>query len=77
MVGEYKMVDPEGRSFKVSIPAFSLNSPRRKAGPELAGKSQGAGNLTTTRRAEIDALIMHVGIYRNWIILSHHHPTRQ
>ncbi len=30
MVGEYKMVDPEGRSFKVSIPAFSLNSPNGK-----------------------------------------------
>jgi ApaG protein len=30
MVGEYKMVDPEGRSFKVSIPAFSLDSPDAK-----------------------------------------------
>ena len=30
MVGEYKMVDPEGRSFKVSIPAFSLDSPNGK-----------------------------------------------
>ena len=30
MVGEYKMVDPEGRSFKVSIPAFSLDSPEAK-----------------------------------------------
>ena len=27
MVGEYLMVDPEGRSFKVSIPAFSLDLP--------------------------------------------------
>ena len=24
MVGEYSMVNPEGRRFKVSIPAFSL-----------------------------------------------------
>ena len=30
MVGEYAMVDPEGRSFKVSIPAFSLDSPAGK-----------------------------------------------
>jgi ApaG protein len=30
MVGEYMMVDPEGRSFKVSIPAFSLDSPDGK-----------------------------------------------
>ncbi len=30
MVGEYLMVDPEGRSFKVSIPAFSLDSPDGK-----------------------------------------------
>ena len=27
MVGEYQMVDADGRSFKVSIPAFSLDSP--------------------------------------------------
>jgi ApaG protein len=30
MVGEYMMVDPEGRSFEVSIPAFSLDSPDGK-----------------------------------------------
>jgi ApaG protein len=30
MVGEYAMVDPEGRRFKVSIPAFSLDSPDGK-----------------------------------------------
>ncbi len=30
MVGEYMMVDPEGRSFKVSIPPFSLDSPEGK-----------------------------------------------
>jgi ApaG protein len=30
MVGEYRMVDPHGRSFKVSIPAFSLDSPEGK-----------------------------------------------
>ena len=30
MVGEYRMVDSEGRSFKVSIPAFSLDSPDGK-----------------------------------------------
>lgn len=30
MVGEYMMVDPEGRSFNVSIPAFSLDSPDGK-----------------------------------------------
>lgn len=27
MVGEYRMVGPDGRSFDVSIPAFSLDSP--------------------------------------------------
>jgi len=27
MVGEYRMVDPDGRSFEVSIPAFSLDCP--------------------------------------------------
>jgi ApaG protein len=27
MVGEYSMVGPEGQSFQVSIPAFSLDSP--------------------------------------------------
>jgi ApaG protein len=27
MVGEYRMVDPAGRSFAVSIPAFSLDEP--------------------------------------------------
>jgi ApaG protein len=30
MVGEYKMIDPEGRSFEVSIPAFSLDCPGAK-----------------------------------------------
>jgi ApaG protein len=30
MVGEYKMVDPDGRSFEVSIPAFSLDYPNAK-----------------------------------------------
>ena len=30
MVGEYRMVDSDGRSFKVSIPAFSLDSPEGK-----------------------------------------------
>jgi ApaG protein len=30
MVGEYRMVDPGGRSFEVSIPAFSLDSPDGK-----------------------------------------------
>jgi ApaG protein len=30
MVGEYRMVDPEGRSFEVSIPAFSLDYPDAK-----------------------------------------------
>ena len=30
MVGEYVMVDPEGRSFMVSIPAFSLDLPAGK-----------------------------------------------
>jgi ApaG protein len=30
MAGEYMMVDPEGRSFLVSIPAFSLDSPAGK-----------------------------------------------
>jgi ApaG protein len=30
MVGEYRMVDSDGRSFKVSIPAFSLDSPDGK-----------------------------------------------
>ena len=30
MVGEYKMVDPDGRSFEVSIPAFSLDFPDAK-----------------------------------------------
>ena len=30
MVGEYRMVDPDGRSFNVSIPAFSLDSPDGK-----------------------------------------------
>ena len=30
MVGEYRMVDPTGRSFEVSIPAFSLDSPDGK-----------------------------------------------
>jgi len=30
MVGEYQMVDSDGRSFKVSIPAFSLDSPDGK-----------------------------------------------
>jgi ApaG protein len=30
MVGEYRMVDPEGRSFEVSIPAFSLDFPDAK-----------------------------------------------
>ena len=30
MVGEYRMVDSDGRSFEVSIPAFSLNSPEGK-----------------------------------------------
>jgi len=27
MVGEYRMVGPDGRSFDVAIPAFSLDSP--------------------------------------------------
>ena len=30
MVGEYRMVDPHGRSFDVSIPAFSLDFPEAK-----------------------------------------------
>ena len=30
MVGEYRMVDPDGRSFEVSIPAFSLDYPDAK-----------------------------------------------
>src|ERR1700734_2161704 len=30
MVGEYRMVDPDGRSFDVSIPAFSLDFPDGK-----------------------------------------------
>ena len=30
MVGEYRMVDPAGRSFDVSIPAFSLDFPEAK-----------------------------------------------
>ena len=30
MVGEYRMVDPDGRSFEVSIPAFSLDFPDGK-----------------------------------------------
>jgi ApaG protein len=30
MVGEYRMVDPAGRSFQVSIPAFSLDEPGAK-----------------------------------------------
>jgi uncharacterized protein affecting Mg2+/Co2+ transport len=30
MVGEYRMVDPTGRSFAVSIPAFSLDFPDGK-----------------------------------------------
>jgi len=30
MVGEYRMVDPHGRSFDVSIPAFSLDFPDAK-----------------------------------------------
>ena len=30
MVGEYRMVDPDGRSFEVSIPAFSLDFPDAK-----------------------------------------------
>jgi len=30
MVGEYRMVDPHGRSFEVSIPAFSLDFPEAK-----------------------------------------------
>ena len=30
MVGEYRMVDPNGRSFEVSIPAFSLDCPDGK-----------------------------------------------
>jgi ApaG protein len=30
MVGEYRMVDPAGRSFDVSIPAFSLDFPEGK-----------------------------------------------
>jgi ApaG protein len=30
MVGEYMMVDSDGRSFKVSIPAFSLDFPDAK-----------------------------------------------
>jgi ApaG protein len=30
MVGEYRMIDPDGRSFEVSIPAFSLDYPDAK-----------------------------------------------
>jgi ApaG protein len=30
MVGEYRMLGPDGSSFKVSIPAFSLDSPDGK-----------------------------------------------
>jgi len=30
MVGEYRMVDRDGRSFEVSIPAFSLDFPQAK-----------------------------------------------
>ncbi len=30
MVGEYRMVDPDGRSFQVSIPPFSLDFPEGK-----------------------------------------------
>ena len=30
MVGEYRMVDPDGLSFEVSIPAFSLDFPDAK-----------------------------------------------
>ena len=30
MVGEYRMVDADGQSFQVSIPAFSLDSPDLK-----------------------------------------------
>ena len=30
LVGEYRMVDPEGRRFEVSIPAFSLDFPGGK-----------------------------------------------
>jgi ApaG protein len=30
MVGEYRMVDADGRSFEVSIPAFSLDFPDAK-----------------------------------------------
>jgi ApaG protein len=30
MVGEYRMVDADGQSFQVSIPAFSLDSPDGK-----------------------------------------------
>ena len=30
MAGEYRMVDPHGRSFEVSIPAFSLDYPDAK-----------------------------------------------
>jgi ApaG protein len=30
MVGEYRMVDPDDRSFDVSIPAFSLDCPDSK-----------------------------------------------
>ena len=30
MVGEYRMIGPDGRSFEVSIPAFSLDSPDGK-----------------------------------------------
>ena len=30
MVGEYRMVDPHGRSFEVSIPPFSLDDPGAK-----------------------------------------------
>ena len=30
MVGEYRMVDPQGQSFEVSIPAFSLDDPDAK-----------------------------------------------
>jgi uncharacterized protein affecting Mg2+/Co2+ transport len=30
MVGEYRMVDPRGRSFDVTIPEFSLDFPDAK-----------------------------------------------
>jgi len=39
MVGEYRMVDPHGRSFDVSIPAFSLDFPDGKRGPQLGAKA--------------------------------------